>query len=46
MNAAGIRTVVWATGFTRHYPWLHLPVLDRDGSIRHAGESPIGRATA
>jgi putative flavoprotein involved in K+ transport len=34
---AGIRTVVWATGFTRRYPWLHVPVLDRSGDIRHTG---------
>jgi putative flavoprotein involved in K+ transport len=34
---AGIRTVVWATGFTREYPWLRVPVLDRRGEIRHTG---------
>ncbi len=31
----GIATIVWATGFRRHYPWLHLPVLDARGEIRH-----------
>lgn len=27
------RTVVWATGFRRSYPWLHVPVLDAAGEI-------------
>jgi len=31
----GISTVIWATGFRREYPWLHLPVLDQRGDIRH-----------
>jgi putative flavoprotein involved in K+ transport len=33
----GIRTVVWATGFGRAYPWLKVPVLDARGEIRHEG---------
>jgi putative flavoprotein involved in K+ transport len=33
----GIRTVVWATGFRRSYPWLKVPVLDGHGEIRHTG---------
>jgi menaquinone-9 beta-reductase len=37
LEASGIRTVVWATGFRRSYPWLRVPVLDRDGEIRHHG---------
>jgi putative flavoprotein involved in K+ transport len=32
-----IRTVVWATGFRRNYSWLHVPVLDGRGEIRHRG---------
>jgi putative flavoprotein involved in K+ transport len=32
---SGIRTVLWATGFRRSYPWLHLPVFDRQGEIAH-----------
>jgi putative flavoprotein involved in K+ transport len=28
-----IETVVWATGYKRSYPWLHLPVLDAHGDI-------------
>jgi putative flavoprotein involved in K+ transport len=31
----GVRGVVWATGFSRSYPWLHLPVFDRRGEISH-----------
>ena len=35
--AARIRTVIWATGFSRDYRWLQLPVLDGAGEIRHDG---------
>ena len=35
LRAEQIRTVVWATGFRRVYPWLHLPVIGADGEIRH-----------
>jgi putative flavoprotein involved in K+ transport len=28
-------TVLWATGYRRAYPWLHVPVLDRGGDIVH-----------
>jgi putative flavoprotein involved in K+ transport len=37
LRAEGIRTVVWATGYKRRYPWLHLPVLDHRGEIVHSG---------
>jgi putative flavoprotein involved in K+ transport len=37
LNASGIRTVLWATGFKRSYPWLRVPVLDARGEIKHAG---------
>jgi putative flavoprotein involved in K+ transport len=37
LRSAGIRTVVWATGFRRCYPWLKVPVLDEKGEIRHKG---------
>jgi putative flavoprotein involved in K+ transport len=37
LRDAGIRTVVWATGFRRHYAWLKVPVLDARGEIRHQG---------
>lgn len=41
--AEGIRTIVWATGFRPDFSWLHVPVFDRKGQIRHDGgvvESP------
>ena len=34
---AGIRTIVWATGFRPDYSWLEIPVLDPKGNIRHDG---------
>jgi len=34
---AGIRTIIWATGFRPDYSWLEVPVLDRKGNIRHEG---------
>jgi putative flavoprotein involved in K+ transport len=34
---AGIRTIVWATGFRPDYSWLDIPVLDAKGNIRHEG---------
>ena len=37
LTRAGIRTVLWATGFRRQYPWLKLPVFDGRGEIRHSG---------
>jgi putative flavoprotein involved in K+ transport len=35
LQAERITSVVWATGYRRVYPWLHVPVLDRRGSIAH-----------
>jgi putative flavoprotein involved in K+ transport len=32
---AGIRVIIWATGYRRAYPWLHVPVLDEAGDVRH-----------
>jgi len=37
LAAEGIRTVIWATGFRRSYPWLQVPVLDPRGEIRQRG---------
>jgi putative flavoprotein involved in K+ transport len=37
LGGAGIRTVLWATGFRRSYPWLHVPVVTDDGEIVHEG---------
>lgn len=42
LRAEGFRTVVWATGHRRSYPWLRLPVLDLHGEIRHhRGRTPV-----
>jgi len=42
LRTRGIRTVLWATGFGRSYPWLQVPVLDRNGEIRHHhGITPV-----
>jgi putative flavoprotein involved in K+ transport len=30
-----VANVIWCTGFRRDYPWLDLPVLDRDGEPTH-----------
>jgi putative flavoprotein involved in K+ transport len=41
LAGAGIRTVLWATGYRRSYPWLQVPVLDAAGDIRHTrGATP------
>jgi putative flavoprotein involved in K+ transport len=32
-----IRAIVWATGFRPDYGWLHVPVLDAKGQLRHDG---------
>jgi putative flavoprotein involved in K+ transport len=37
LQAAGIETVIWATGFTRRYPWLRVAALDDRGEIRQRG---------
>ena len=33
----GIRNVLWATGYRPDYSWLHAPVLDRKGRLKHDG---------
>jgi len=36
LAAEGISTIVWATGYRRHFPWLQIPeVIGDDGAIRH-----------
>src|SRR5262245_21792861 len=37
LKTGGIRTIVWATGYRPDYSWLHVPVLDRKGHVRHDG---------
>jgi len=32
-----IKTILWATGYRPDYSWLHVPVLDRKGQVRHDG---------
>ena len=32
-----VQTIVWATGYSPDYSWLHVPVFDRKGRIRHDG---------
>jgi putative flavoprotein involved in K+ transport len=42
LRRAGISTVLWATGFTRRYPWLRVPALGCDGEIRQRqGVTPV-----
>jgi putative flavoprotein involved in K+ transport len=42
LGPGGVEAVVWATGFRRAYPWLHVPVLDVRGDIRHQrGITPV-----
>jgi putative flavoprotein involved in K+ transport len=38
----GVRTVIWATGFTGDFNWIHLPVLDKQGKpVHQRGISPV-----
>ena len=37
LRSEGIKTVIWATGYRRAYPWLRVPVLDVAGEIMHQG---------
>ena len=37
LDSAGIRTVIWATGYRPDYSWLDVPVFDRKGQLRHDG---------
>jgi putative flavoprotein involved in K+ transport len=30
---AGIGTIIWATGFTGDFSWIHLPILDAEGKL-------------
>lgn len=30
-----VATVIWATGFRADYSWLHVPVFNRDGVLKH-----------
>ena len=37
LGSGEIRSIVWATGFMPDYSWLHVPVLDDKGFLRHDG---------
>jgi len=37
LKQSGIGTILWATGYRQHNPWLHVPVSDQLGNIRHQG---------
>jgi putative flavoprotein involved in K+ transport len=42
LQRAGVTAVVWATGYRRAYPWLHVPVLDAQGEIvQRRGVTPV-----
>jgi putative flavoprotein involved in K+ transport len=36
-HAAGVTSIIWCTGFTGDFSWVHLPVLDDLGLPQHAG---------
>jgi putative flavoprotein involved in K+ transport len=41
LHAAGITSVVWATGYRRRYDWIDLPILDQHGEIvQYRGVTP------
>ncbi len=45
LRAAGIGTIVWATGHRRSYPSLHIAALDEHGERRHGRDitrCPVG----
>jgi putative flavoprotein involved in K+ transport len=37
LHAGAVRAIVWATGFRPDYGWLHVPVVDEKGCLRHDG---------
>jgi len=37
LRTGDIRTIIWATGYRPEYPWLHIPVHDAKGAVRHVG---------
>ncbi len=42
LQAAGIGSIVWATGHRREYEWLQIPVLDARGELRQRrGVTPV-----
>ena len=42
LREANVSTIIWATGFTGDFSWIHLPVLDAEGQpIHEQGISPV-----
>ena len=42
LREAGITTVIWATGYSYDYGWVHAPCLDRSGQpLQHRGVGQI-----
>jgi putative flavoprotein involved in K+ transport len=42
LRHAKVGTVIWATGFTADFSWIHLPVLDAEGRpVHQGGISPV-----
>jgi putative flavoprotein involved in K+ transport len=37
LRTGDIKTIIWATGYRPEFPWLHIPVLDARGAVRHVG---------
>jgi putative flavoprotein involved in K+ transport len=37
LQSGEIKSVVWCTGFRPDYSWLHVPVVDAKGHLRHDG---------
>ena len=37
LTTGRIKTIIWAIGYRPDYSWLHIPVLDPKGQIRHQG---------
>ena len=35
LEAAGIKSIIWATGFTQDFSWLKVPAFDSDGLPKH-----------
>jgi len=43
LEEAGVRSVIWCTGFGGDFSWLNVPVFDDDGHPVHdRGVSPVG----
>jgi putative flavoprotein involved in K+ transport len=37
LRSGEVASIVWATGFRPDYSWMHVPVLDDKGHLRHEG---------